>query len=78
MKKVIYILRMQCEECNLDKMISFYRVKNGIISEMYKGHKDHAKQTWPDKHGCTHKVKFTQETEMEYRWDTDTNQAVKI
>lgn len=76
--KVIYQLRMQCKTCKLDKMVNFYRVKNGIPNQMYKGHEEQTKMDWPEKHGCKHKIKFTRTTIQDYRWDEKNNRAVKV
>jgi len=75
--KLIYRLRMQCEPCNLDRMIQFYRVPNGLPQQMFKAHEKYAKKTWPETHGCTHKIKFTREIDKTHLWDVETNSPVK-
>ncbi len=75
--KLIYILRSQCKECKLDKMIQFYRVPNGRPQEMFKAHIKYNQKIWPQKYGCTHKIEFTREIDKEYLWDLDNNEPVR-
>lgn len=75
--KRIYVLRLQCEPCELDKMISFYRVPNATAREMYVGHEDHARQHWPKTYGCNHEITFTREIEKKYGWDTKAGKVVE-
>lgn len=81
--KVIYQLRAQCNECNLDKMILFYRVPNARPYQMYKGHEQEIKERWPlsekqGGHNCNHKINFTRTTITDYRWDEKEGKAVKV
>lgn len=75
--KLIYILRAQCEEHKLDRMIQFYRVPNSKPQVIFKAHEKHMKKTWPETHGCEHKIKFTRIIDEEYLWDVKNNKPVK-
>lgn len=76
-RKLIYVLRSQCDKCNLDKMISFYRVPNATPTAMFEGHEKLNKQEWPKRYKCKHKITFTRELDKNYVWDLTQNKAVK-
>lgn len=75
----IYILRAQCTgDCDLDKMVSFYRIPNATPAAMAAGHKKVLRKRFREHYKCEHKVKFTLEKEKEYVWDLDSNKAIKV
>lgn len=76
--KTIYILRSQCERCDLDKMEVFYNLPNATPAKMYRKLRAAIRKKFPRRYGCRHKIKFTEETEERYRWDTVKNQAVEV
>lgn len=75
--RLIYVLRAQCEPCKLDKMVVFYRIPNGVISRMYRGHEEEMKKRWSKQYKCTHDITFTREVDPKYLWDVKNNKAVE-
>jgi hypothetical protein len=74
----IYILRSQCKKHALDTMRTFTLKGNESPDEAYSQMEAHITRTWPTEHRCSHKVKFTRETDKYHRYNTETKQAVEI
>jgi hypothetical protein len=69
--KLIYVLRAQCKSCNLDKMITFYRVPNATPTAMYDGNEGLLRSRFKRKYKCKHSrdIIFTREIDKLYKWD---------
>jgi hypothetical protein len=76
--KTIYVLRSQCEACNLDKMDVFYRIPNATPRQLADKLKKEIRKKFLVTYWCKHTVKFTLEKEKEYVWDDKLNKAVKV
>jgi hypothetical protein len=77
--KQIYILRIQCKPCKLDKMEQMYSFGPGVTPGAYfKQLKPHIKRKFREVYGCTHTkdLKFTREIDAEYMWDEELNLPV--
>lgn len=76
--KQIYVLRSQCEACNLDKMDVFYRIPNATPRQLADGLKKEIRKKFLLTYWCKHTVKFSLEKVKEYQWDETANKAVPV